>query len=112
MFDVELSSPRCMRHHRGTAVIANALIFALFILLSFTGCSETGEALESGNSKEDSEVERKDSDGKGEEDKEELPPVEVVSLKHGEIEAVLRFSTNLEAESVVQCWHAAFHAVQ
>jgi membrane fusion protein (multidrug efflux system) len=36
------------------------------------------------------------------EDKEEAVPVEVVNLTTGEIEAVLRYSTNLEAESHVQ----------
>lgn len=41
----------------------------------------------------------------------ELPPVEVVTLGRGRIEAVLRFSTNLEAESEVQVFSQAARQV-
>ena len=71
--------------------------------LAVTGCSNKGQALESDGDDKDSEVEKKkDGDGDSKEKEEELPPVEVVGLEHGAIEAVLRFSTNLEAESEVQ----------
>ena len=110
MSDVELISPRRPRHRRGAAAIASLLI-SLFLLLSVTGCSNTGEALETGK-KEDSQVAKKGTDGEDEEAKEEdLPPVEVVSLERGAIEAVLRFSTNLEAESEVQVFSQAARLV-
>ena len=42
---------------------------------------------------------------------EDLPPVELASLERGRIEAVLRFSTNLEAESEVQVFSQAARRV-
>jgi membrane fusion protein (multidrug efflux system) len=46
-------------------------------------------------------------DDEDDEDEEEPVPVEVVSLEQGEIEAVLRFSSNLEAEDEVQVFSQA-----
>jgi membrane fusion protein (multidrug efflux system) len=49
----------------------------------------------------------KGGDDEDDEDEEEPVPVEVVSLEQGEIEAVLRFSSNLEAEDEVQVFSQA-----
>lgn len=44
----------------------------------------------------------KDEDNEEGEEEDEAVPVEIVDLERGRIEAILRFSTNLEAESEVQ----------
>ncbi|MCP3958377.1 MAG: efflux RND transporter periplasmic adaptor subunit [bacterium] len=77
--------------------------------LALTGCSNEGEAAEANNEEKSGETKKKkgEEDEDGEKKEEELPPVEVVSLAHGPIEAVLRFSTNLEAESEVQVFSQA-----
>ncbi|MDH3743513.1 MAG: efflux RND transporter periplasmic adaptor subunit [Acidobacteriota bacterium] len=51
-------------------------------------------------------------DGKKEEDEEEAVPVELVTLERGPIETVLRFSTNLEAESDVKVFSQAARKVR
>lgn len=72
-----------------------------------TGCEVSSDSEASDGSAEpaaetDAETEG-EQDGAGEdEDKEEAVPVEVVNLATGQIEAVLRYSTNLEAESHVE----------
>ncbi|MEO1367406.1 MAG: efflux RND transporter periplasmic adaptor subunit, partial [Acidobacteriota bacterium] len=53
----------------------------------------------------------KEKEEEKEEKKEERVPVEVEALELGEIEAVLRFSTNLEAESEVQVFSQASRQV-
>ncbi|MCP4204410.1 MAG: efflux RND transporter periplasmic adaptor subunit [bacterium] len=45
---------------------------------------------------------KSDDEDEDDEDKEEAVPIEVVDLARGRIETVLRFSTNLEAESAVK----------
>jgi membrane fusion protein (multidrug efflux system) len=62
------------------------------------------------NGKQDSDAEE-DSE-RDDEDKEEPVPVELVSLERGPIETVLRFSTNLEAESEVQVFSQAARQVR
>ncbi len=85
----------------------------LLLVLTFAGCSDNGQALESDDDATDSEVEKQQAGGGEDAEKkpEELPPVEVVSLERGAIEAVLRFSTNLEAESEVQVFSQAARLV-
>jgi membrane fusion protein (multidrug efflux system) len=65
------------------------------------GCGQEATATKSQPAKNE---QAKDQDGKGkeEEKKEEPVPVEVAELERGPIEAVLRFSSNLEAESQVE----------
>jgi len=77
-----------------------------------TGSGDETEAADgSSDSKEDRDSKRskkKDKDGEDEEeDEEEAVPIEVVSLERGRIEALLRFSTNLEAENEVQVFSEA-----
>ncbi len=112
MSNVELNSPRVARHCRESAVVAGILSLLLILILSL-GCTDKGQALESDDDTKDSEVaKKKDGDGEdSEKPEEELPPVEVVSLERGAIEAVLRFSTNLEAESEVQVFSQAARLV-
>jgi membrane fusion protein (multidrug efflux system) len=72
------------------------LLLVALLALPLGGCTRDGLAQENGDSDkaEDGEDKKKK--------KKELVPVEVASLEYGPIEAVLRFSTNLEAESEVQ----------
>lgn len=72
-----------------------------------TGGSEEKAAQDESDKKSakkaDGDTDAKEDDGEdNDEDSEEAVPVEVVSLGRGRIETVLRFSTNLEAESEVQ----------
>ncbi len=112
MSNVELISPRRSRPFRMGTSTASILALLLLLGLAFTGCKK-GEAVETDGEKKDAAAEeKKDSDGEGGEDGDEkkeveLPPVEVVSLGRGPIEAVLRFSTNLEAESQIQVFSEA-----
>ena len=81
------------------------LVLLLLLAPGLVGCSDKGEALEA-DGKRSAEKAKKDDEAK-----EELPPVEVVSLERGAIEAVLRFSTNLEAESEVEVFSQAARLV-
>lgn len=104
MFDLRLRQPSDLSFEL-TAFSAPArrlvgLLFLAFFLLVAAGCGR-GEASEN-------------VDGEGETPAEEtadavdeLPPVEAVALQRGRIEAVLRFSTNLEAENDVQVFSQA-----
>lgn len=75
--------------------------------LSMVGCS-TGEASAVDNDREEADNnELSDND----DSEEELPPVEASAVGRGHIEAVLRFSTNLEAESEVQVFSQAARQV-
>ena len=90
------------------AVPASFGVLALLLILpALAGCTDEGQALES----EETSGETQEQDGEEEKKAEELPPVEVVSLGRGPIEAVLRFSTNLEAESEVQVFSQAARLV-
>lgn len=85
-------------------------LLTLLLLLSITaGCSNEGQALEAEGSQDSDRTEGKKGDK--ENDKEELPPVEVVELGRGPIESVLRFSTNLDAESEIQVFSQAARLV-
>ena len=83
--------------------------------LAAAGCAPKGEASapEEPSTERPTEAEPggEDAAEAEEEDEEDLPPVETVRLKRGEIETVLRFSTNLEAESEVQVFSQAARLV-
>ncbi len=105
MSNIESRSPRGLRHRWQDQALAGFLALLMVLGLGLAGCKK-GEATETDGEKKDAAQEKKD--GEDEEKKEvELPPVEVVSLERGAIEAVLRFSTNLEAESEVQVFSQA-----
>lgn len=80
------------------------LMFLLLLLLVASGCGR-GEASASVDDASQADAETV------EEEVEELPPVEAVALGRGRIESVLRFSTNLEAESEVQVFSQAARQV-
>ncbi len=83
-----------------------ALLLAILGLVS-TGCTPKGEAAENvAEGKADS-----DSESESEKKEQELVPVEVATLERGPIEAVLRYSTNLEAESEVSVYSQAARLV-
>ncbi len=107
MSHAESRSPRATRR-RWTLWSACLLALTLGLAPLLAGCSETGEASEADGKKPAEKAEKKDGE---DEKKEELPPVEVVTLGRGAIEAVLRFSTNLEAESEVQVFSQAARLV-
>jgi membrane fusion protein, multidrug efflux system len=106
MSHAEMRSPRTSRRSR-RALAGGFLALLLSLAPGLAGCSDKGQALEADGEKPAEKAK------KGEEPKkeEELPPVEVVSLGRGAIEAVLRFSTNLEAESQVQVFSQAARLV-
>ncbi len=100
----------------GRIVLASLGTLALlFLLLALAGCSNGGQDAGSDDGEKTAETQPKDGEeGSDDEEKnkeEELTPVQVVSLGHGPIEAVLRFSTNLEAESEVQVFSQAARRV-
>jgi len=96
--------------------------FSMLLLLSVTGAcnradgeSEDSDTVVAENG-EDATGDSKDGSGKdseeGEDEKEdEAVPVEIVTLESGQIESILRFSTNLEAESEVQVFSEAARKV-
>ena len=86
------------------SVFGRALLCVLVVLLASivtAGCSGKAgggdESAANGETKDD-EGEESDEDS----DEEEAVPVQLTELGRGRIEAVLRFSTNLEAEKQVQ----------
>jgi len=97
----------------------NITLLALFVVCALAafqlGCggaddanASTGESSDAQPAADATEAEDKDGDKDGEDEKkEEAVPVEVAALERGAIESVLRFSTNLEAESQVQVFSQA-----
>ena len=95
------------------AVLGRLAVVCLVLVVGVTasGCragegeASDAEASESGENGDESKREKKNGDDEGEdgeEDEEEAVPVAIEQLSRGRIEAVLRFSTNLEAERQVQ----------
>lgn len=88
----------------GRAGKAVEVLILAALLVGHWGCSEVTGATADKSTTNDSAEQKKSAD-------EELPPVEAVSLGRGSIEAVLRFSTNLEAESDVEVFSQAARQV-
>jgi membrane fusion protein (multidrug efflux system) len=94
------------------------LLLVLSLCVWLPGCSSsedsgTVQASTESDDDEDKKGEGGDKDGeKDDEDKETAVPVEVVSLGRGEIESVLRSTTNLEAESSVKVYSQAARLVR
>ena len=97
---------------RGLAVTASFL--GLLLAAVLLGCSGQGgavsEASETSSATPAADAE-KGADSEPAAEVDERVPVETVRLATGEIEAVLRFSTNLEAESEVQVFSQAARLV-
>ncbi len=114
---IQNDSPQTATSRLRNRYIASALesfgILVLFLLLTLAlaGCSSEGTTVDANDGDKDTKAEKKDDDEDSETKKEELPPVEVVHLARGPIEAVLRFSTNLEAESEIQVFSQAARLV-
>jgi membrane fusion protein (multidrug efflux system) len=92
------------------STFGRALLCVLVVLgisLVTVGCSVKAGGDDSSAADGEKSSDKKDKKDKkdgeeAEEDKEEAVPVQLASLGRGQIEAVLRFSTNLEAEKEVQ----------
>lgn len=85
------------------------LAFRILILLVLVGA--VGSQLACGTNSNADEPPRAEDSATAPTDDEAIP-VEVAPLKQGEIEAVLRFSTNLEAEESVQVFAEAAQVVE
>jgi membrane fusion protein (multidrug efflux system) len=69
--------------------------------------ADSGAAAAEGSEGDSEDSPGEDSDGEDTEEEDEAVPVEIVTLSRGRIESILRFSTNLEAESEVQVFSEA-----
>lgn len=90
-----------MKHSHSPIWLAITLLASTLVL---SGCSEDGQAIENPPATIDDTAKTKTKE-------DELVPVEVATLGHGSIEAVLRYSANLEAESEVQVFSQAARLV-
>lgn len=92
------------RSHSPLWILATPLLASALLL---SGCSEDGQAIENPpaaeNDADPSNTTKKKDD--------ELVPIEAAALERGSIEAVLRYSANLEAESQVQVFSQAARLV-
>jgi membrane fusion protein (multidrug efflux system) len=112
----------CLRHHLPAwrRLLLALLVLALCVWLP--GCSSSGDSgtvqasTEESEDSSDDENKKDESEGNGgegeDEEKETAVPVEVTALGRGEIESVLRSTTNLEAESSVRVYSQAARLVQ
>ncbi len=91
------------------------LALVAFLLVAGAACTGGSSEAEEGRSASE-EGERRDGaegeDGDGEDGEEQAVPVEVVELGRGSIEAVLRYSTNLEAEEQVGVYSQAARQIR
>ncbi len=83
-------------------VVFLAVLFLAGMGVITTGCDGNSDSEASNGSTDPAADAEAKGKGEDEDDKEEAVPVEVVNLATGQIESVLRYSTNLEAESQVQ----------
>jgi membrane fusion protein (multidrug efflux system) len=101
--------------------LGNTAILLLLLLSVATACnraggesdeSETATAENGEKASGDSESASENDSEDGEDaEEDEAVPVEIVELERGQIESILRFSTNLEAESEVQVFAEAARKV-
>ncbi len=91
--------------------ILGLLTLACVLALAL-GCARDATAKDAGGDKAEPAKNEKKTGKDGEEKKEEAVPVEVAKLERGPIEAVLRFSSNIEAESGVQVHSQAIRLVR
>ena len=80
-------------------------VLPLLLLFGTTACNRS----DAGGNSDSASTQSESSED--EEPEDEDVPVEVVSLERGRIESILRFSTNLEAESEVQVFSEAARKV-
>jgi len=95
-------------------VIRQATPWLLALLLAaalVAGCSSDGGAEAGTERSRSAEASGSDGTDGAEEERDERVPVEVAILERGPIESVLRFSTNLEAESDVEVYSQAARRV-
>lgn len=85
-----------------TSKTAPWLVLALLAGAALTGCDRTSNEAGATPSDQSSEKTSKKGAEKGADAEDTAVPVEIVALERGPIEAVLRFSTNLEAEKSVE----------
>ncbi|MGH9363627.1 MAG: efflux RND transporter periplasmic adaptor subunit, partial [Thermoanaerobaculia bacterium] len=78
------------------------LLVAVALCLGAAGCSGGDAEARDGERAAAEDAEKKGKNGKDEKAEDEAVPVEVAPLGRGPIEAVLRYSTHLEAEEEVQ----------
>ena len=86
--------------------------FLFLLLLSVaTACNRAGGESDESETAAAENGEEDSKNGDGEEEEDEAVPVEIIELERGRIESILRFSTNLEAESEVQVFSEAARKV-
>jgi len=91
------------------------LALMAFLLVTGAACSGGSSEAEEGKAASEEGERRGGEDGDdadGEEREEQAVPVEVVELDRGSIEAVLRYSTNLEAEEQVGVYSQAARQIR
>ena len=105
-----MTSHRCRKITAPASLLA--LLASLLLLMPLLGgcATEKGNADEISEDEDSSKKDKESEDGE-EDDKEEAVPVEAVALTRGEIESLLRFSSNLEAENTVQVYSQAARLV-
>ena len=94
---------------RSWLVVLLAVLLLAGMGVITTGCNmssdseaSNGDAEPAGDKDAEGEDDGEDGEDGEDEDKEEAVPVEVVNLATGQIESILRYSTNLEAENHVE----------
>ena len=102
--------------HRVWPAAASPRVFLGLLLLALAlalapGCSSAGGGGDNPGDEPAADGETADDGEDGEDPDDERVPVEVATIERGRIEEVLRFSTNLEAESEVQVFSQAARLV-
>ncbi len=96
---------------RGSHWHSLGTLLPLISILILTACSRPDSDDDAKSDTTNTADESTDSDSDSDDQEEERVPVEVLALSRGSIEAVLRFSTNLEAEKEVEVFSEASRQV-